>query len=103
MISLVFLYTTVANIIERPDGVQIASFFIVAIILTSLISRATRSLELRATEVRFDDEARRIIDEAAATGDIRIVANEPDGRDETEYREKELEQREVSNLPRLYG
>jgi hypothetical protein len=98
-ISLVFLYTTIANIIERPDGVQIASFFIFAIILTSLISRATRSLELRATDIRFDEEARRILDRAAATGQIRIIANEPDARDETEYREKEAEQREISNIP----
>lgn len=99
VISLVFLYTTIANIIERPDGVQIASFFIVAIILTSLISRATRSLELRATEVRFDDEARRIIEAAAVDGELRIIANEPNERDETEYQEKEAEQREVRNLP----
>jgi hypothetical protein len=99
VITLVFLYTTIANIIERPDGVQIASFFIVAIILTSLISRATRSLELRATEIHFDDEAGRIIEEEAATGKIRIIANEPDARDEAEYREKEAEQREVSSLP----
>jgi hypothetical protein len=98
-ISLVFLYTTIANIIERPDGVQIASFFIFAIILTSLISRATRSLELRATDIRFDEEARRILDRAAATGQIRIIANEPDARDEAEYREKEAEQREISNIP----
>ena len=98
-ISVVFAYTTVANVIERPDGVQIASFFIVAIIVTSLVSRATRSLELRATDIRFDAEARRIIDEAAAAGTIRIIANEPDERDETEYREKEAEQREVSHIP----
>ncbi|MEI8408142.1 MULTISPECIES: amino acid transporter [unclassified Kribbella] len=99
VISVVFLYTTIANIIERPDGVQIASFFIVAIVLTSLISRATRSLELRATEVRFDDEARRIIEAAAVDGELRIIANEPDARDEAEYQEKEAEQREVRNLP----
>jgi hypothetical protein len=41
IISLVFLYTAVANSIERPDGLQIASFFFGAIILTSLISRAS--------------------------------------------------------------
>jgi preprotein translocase subunit SecG len=99
VISVVFLYTTVANIIERPDGVQIASFFIIAIILTSLISRATRSTELRATDIDFDAEARRILDQAAATGDVRIIANEPDARDEAEYQEKEAEQREVRNLP----
>ena len=99
IISLVFLYTAITNSIERPDGLQIASFFIVAIILTSLISRATRSLELRVTEIHFDDEARRILAEAAANGEIRIIANEPDTRDEAEYREKEAEQREISNLP----
>ena len=99
VISLVLLYTTVANIIERPDGVQIASFFIVAIILTSLISRATRSLELRATEVRFDAEACRLIAAAARHGELRIIANEPDARDAAEYQEKEAEQREVRNLP----
>ncbi|TCC33159.1 amino acid transporter [Kribbella speibonae] len=99
VISVVLLYTTVANIIERPDGVQIASFFIVAIILTSLISRATRSLELRATEVRFDEEASRLIAAAARHGELRIIANEPDARDKAEYQEKEAEQREVRNLP----
>jgi hypothetical protein len=99
VISLVFLYTAIANIIERPDGVQIASFFIVAIIVTSLISRATRSTELRATDIRFDDEARRILESAAADGEIRIIANEPDARDVAEYEEKEAEQREVRNLP----
>ncbi|MER7247528.1 amino acid transporter [Kribbella sp. NPDC000426] len=99
VISLVLLYTTIANIIERPDGVQIASFFIVAIILTSLISRATRSTELRATEVRFDEDACRMISAAAVAGELRIIANEPDDRDEAEYQEKEAEQREVRNLP----
>lgn len=38
-ITLVFIYTTITNVFERPDGVKIASFFIVAIILTSLVSR----------------------------------------------------------------
>jgi hypothetical protein len=99
IISLVFLYTAITNSIERPDGLQIASFFVVAIILTSLISRATRSLELRVTEIHFDEEARRILAEAAAAREIRIIANEPDTRDEAEYREKEAEQREISNLP----
>ena len=51
LITLVFAYTTVANIIEGPDGVKIASFFIAAILVTSLISRVTRATELRVTEV----------------------------------------------------
>ena len=43
LIALVFAYTTVVNIIERPEGIKIASFFIGAIILTSFISRVMRS------------------------------------------------------------
>ncbi|MCC7086228.1 MAG: hypothetical protein IT427_14590 [Pirellulales bacterium] len=47
LIGGVFLYTTVANIVERPDGIKIASFFILAIIASSFYSRLRRSTELR--------------------------------------------------------
>ncbi|GAA4541972.1 APC family permease [Amycolatopsis samaneae] len=99
VITVIFAYTTVVNIIERPDGVKIAAFFIVAIVLTSLISRATRSLELRVEEVDFDTAAQRILDKAVRSGEIRIIANEPDARDADEYREKEREAREDNNIP----
>ncbi|HVW41870.1 MAG TPA: amino acid transporter [Amycolatopsis sp.] len=99
VITLVFAYTTIANIVERPEGVKIAGFFIGAIILTSLISRATRSLELRAVEVRFDSSAKRMVERAVRQGHIRIIANEPDARDEAEYRDKAQEARENSHIP----
>jgi len=98
-VTVVFAYTTVVNIIERPDGVRIAAFFILAIIVTSFVSRATRSLELRFTQVDFDDTARRLIAERAATGQIQLIANEPDARDEQEYVDKEREQREDNHIP----
>ena len=44
--SAIFLYTTVTNIYERPEGIKIASFFIAAIVVVSLSSRAIRSTEL---------------------------------------------------------
>jgi hypothetical protein len=66
LITLVFAYTTIANIFERPDGVKIASFFIAAILVTSLISRVTRATELRVTEVILDETARQFVKEAAA-------------------------------------
>jgi hypothetical protein len=47
LVTLVLAYTTVANVFERPDGIKIASFFIVTIIIVSLASRVRRSLELR--------------------------------------------------------
>ncbi|GAA1034828.1 MULTISPECIES: APC family permease [Amycolatopsis] len=99
-ITVVFLYTTIANVVERPEGVKIAGFFIGAIVLTSLISRATRSLELRVEKVEFDAAAQRIVDKAVRSGAVRIIANEPDARDEEEYREKEREAREDNHIPR---
>ncbi|QWF81270.1 hypothetical protein HUW46_04700 [Amycolatopsis sp. CA-230715] len=99
VITVVFAYTTIANIVERPDGVKIAAFFILAIIATSLVSRATRSLELRVDEVDFDASATRILDKAVRSGHVRIIANEPDARDEEEYREKEREAREDNHIP----
>ena len=98
-ITLVLAYTTITNIIERPDGVRIASLFIAGIITTSLLSRAFRATELRVTEIRLDPLARRFIDEAAERGHIRIIANEPDERDEKEYREKGAAARSDNNIP----
>ncbi len=40
-----------------------------------------------------------ILREGAAKGHIRIIANEPDERDEKEYREKMLDSRQSTHLP----
>ena len=98
VIATVFLYTTGTNIIERPDGVKIAAFFIIAIIVTSLISRATRSIELRVTGVEMDDLAKRFFTDYPGD-EIRIIANQPQDRDESEYRNKEAEERNCHHIP----
>ncbi|MDQ3684324.1 MAG: amino acid transporter, partial [Acidobacteriota bacterium] len=74
LISLVFVYTTIINIIEQPEGLKIASFFILAIVIASFISRLWRTTELRVEDVQLDEAAQRFIDEAGR-GTIRIVAN----------------------------
>jgi hypothetical protein len=61
LITAVFAYTTLANIVERPVGLQIASFFILAIIASSVISRLVRSKELRFHGFRFIDEQSRFL------------------------------------------
>ena len=55
VVALVFLYTTVANIIERPDGAIIASIFIFLLLTASALSRILRSTEMRVSEARFMD------------------------------------------------
>ena len=54
LIVVVFVYTTMLNIYERPEGIKIASFFIGAMIFTSMVSRALRSTELRICAVELD-------------------------------------------------
>jgi hypothetical protein len=65
LVTLIFLYTLVANILERPDGIKIASFFIASIIVVSLASRVRRSLELRQERIEIDEKAKRFIVEAS--------------------------------------
>ncbi|MEV4172753.1 amino acid transporter [Nonomuraea sp. NPDC049709] len=95
LITLIFAYATVANIIERPDGLVIALLFVLAIVVISLISRATRSTELRVTHISLDDCARRFINEA---GEIYLIANEPHARNAKEYVDKAREAWELHRL-----
>lgn len=54
-VVLVFAYTTLTNIKERPDGIIIASCFIVFILTVSGVSRYWRARELRVGGYRFSD------------------------------------------------
>ncbi len=98
LISLVFAYTTITNVIERPDGIKIASLFIFAIILTSFISRALRTTELRVEKIVFDELAEQFINELEQ-GEIRIVTNRRETGDVEEYRFKEHEKRTDNHIP----
>lgn len=92
LILAVFTYTSFVNMMERPDGLKIASFFILMILTTSLISRVIRSTELRVLKVELDEAATEFI----LGGDyVRIVAHRPGG---TEYGFKELEARRTHNI-----
>jgi hypothetical protein len=99
LITLVFVYTTLVNVIERPDGLKIGAFFIVAIVLSSLVSRVWRTTELRVKKITLDREAQRFIDKMDAQGELRIIANQPRRCDDAEYTHREEEQREDNNIP----
>jgi hypothetical protein len=60
-ITGVFFFTTAANMIERPDGIKIASWFIVAIVVASFGSRLKRSTELRFKAFEFADNSSRFL------------------------------------------
>ncbi|HEU4808758.1 MAG TPA: amino acid transporter [Homoserinimonas sp.] len=98
-ITAIFAYTTAVNIVERPDGIRIASFFILAIVVTSFVSRVGRSTELRVSEVVFDPAAMEFVDYSSRNGPVRLIANHPDDRTPREYLLKEREEREASHIP----
>jgi hypothetical protein len=98
VVAAIFAYTTIVNIVERPEGVQVASFFIGAILVVSLLSRINRAFELRATSLQFDETATEFINEAATWGPVEIVAHDPHSFDIEEYADKAAQQRADSRL-----
>jgi hypothetical protein len=97
-ISLVFAYTTVSNVIERPDGVKIGACFILAIVTVSIASRIKRVFELRATEIDFD-AASQVFVRDCARRTIRLVAHKTEHRDADEYVDKIRQLRRDHDLP----
>ncbi|MEV7354853.1 amino acid transporter [Kitasatospora sp. NPDC091276] len=98
IIAAIFLYTTVLNCLERPDGLKIGACFIAGIILVSLLSRLRRAFELRVTDVVLDDVAERFVRDYAHRP-LRLIANEPTHRDVAEYRDKIRQIRADNDIP----
>jgi hypothetical protein len=102
LITLVFIYTTVLNVIERPDGLRIALVFIAAIVFFSILSRVLRSTELRIGKVTFDPGALEFIRGATrGSGELHIIANKRQAGDWGEYQDKELAEREDHHIDQL--
>jgi hypothetical protein len=98
--ALILVYTTIVNVIERPDGVRIAGLFILGIMTTSVLSRVRRSFELRATSVALDSAALDFVMTDAEDYDvIRIISHEPDEDTEAEYRNKSRDERRFAHIP----
>ena len=100
LIAGVFVYTTFTNMVERPEGIKIASIFIATIVFTSLVSRTLRSTELRVHGFELDDMARAFISGAARRGRaIRIIANRPGSGLPSEYEDKMREASDSHHVP----
>jgi hypothetical protein len=98
VVTAVFFYTTVVNVIERPEGLRIALWFIAGIVGSSLVSRVMRSTELRTRGVHYDETA--LLTLARAAGQpLRIIANRPDTGQPEEYSTKLREARDAHHLP----
>ncbi|CAI3803601.1 hypothetical protein NKCBBBOE_03389 [Pseudarthrobacter sp. MM222] len=100
VLTMVLLYALAANVIAKPDGIAISGFFILGIVAISLVSRVSRTTELRVDKIEFDDAARRFItDSLEFDGRLNLIANRPESRDVAEYAGKEITQREMNPVP----
>ena len=100
MLTLVLLYALVANEIEKPEGIVISLAFIAGIVVISLVSRVSRTTELRADRIEFDEPARRFLtDSLAYDGALHLVANKRQAGDPAEYTAKEIAQRGMNPVP----
>ncbi|MGB2567213.1 amino acid transporter [Micromonospora citrea] len=100
MFTAVLLYALVENVIEKPDGIAISAMFIAGIVAVSLVSRVSRTTELRAERIEFDEAARRFVGESLAhDGRLHLIANKRDSGALKEYRVKERAQRGLNPVP----
>jgi hypothetical protein len=99
LVTLIFTYAFLDNVIEKPDGIVISLAFVAGIVLISLVSRLTRATELRSDHVEFDEVALRMVDEVDVGGQLHLIANQIQAGDQAEYDDKEAEQRELNPIP----
>lgn len=100
VLTVILLYALVENVIEKPDGIAISGLFILGIVVVSLVSRVSRTTELRVEHIEFDHFARTFIETSIANdGALNIIANKRQAGDEQEYAAKEAEQRSMNPVP----
>jgi hypothetical protein len=98
-VAAVFGYTISVTILDRPEGLLIALLFITLILVISLVSRITRSTELRVQKVHFDASAEELLDEVlVVNAPVRFIANKIQAGDDEEYEEKSLDVRLDNHL-----
>ncbi len=73
LISAVFAFALIDNVVERPDGVIIAGLFCLAILVASALSRYRRALELRVDALSFANARSEQIWEAAKDKKVSLV------------------------------
>lgn len=80
LVTAVFAYTLIANVIERPAGVIIAGVFILLLLVSSAISRYFRATEMRVTDIKMVDKASAELWESLKGRKVNLIphhANDP--------------------------
>lgn len=91
-ITAVFLYTTCDVIIGKPAGIKIASFFIVSILVTSIISRIARAREARFEGFSIPDTRSRLLWDTIKHLGLSVLVPHRPGRRSLESKESTIRQ-----------
>ena len=92
-ICVLFLYTTAANMVERPDGIKIASCFILAILASSVASRVQRSKEVRFQGFAFADPESKFLWDSLKHLEFPVLVPHRPGRRAVEEKEAAIRKR----------
>ncbi len=80
IVSAVFVFTLLDNVVERPDGVVISALFCLLILGVSGISRFWRATELRVEKLTFVDEESERLWESIKGKKVNLVPLRTDDR-----------------------
>ena len=97
-ITIVFVYTTIANVYEKPDGIKIAAFFILTILVTSFWSRWARSRELRFAGFKLPDVGTQLMWDTIRGLELTVLVPHRPGR--RSLANKEAQIRREHRIPR---
>ena len=92
MVAIIFLYTLVDNVKERPDGLIIGSIFIFSIFAISAVSRYNRATELRVSSITFFTEESETIWKEIQGKKINLVPIRNSNAASRSIKEKEIRQ-----------
>lgn len=98
LITLIFVYTTGAVVLEKPVGLRIATFFIGTILVTSFVSRIARSRELRFAGFQIADPDSKFLWDTIRHLELTVLVPHRPGR--RSLAEKEASIRREHRIPR---
>ena len=97
LIAGVFFYVTTMIVIEKPEGMAIASCFIATIFVSSLVSRTMRSTELRFVSFQFINNESKFLWDAMRLSEFPVLVPHRVGGMQS-LAEKEEQIRQVHHL-----
>jgi len=102
LVTVVFVYTTIDNVIERPDGAIIASIFIFLLLVTSALSRIIRSTEMRISEVTFADAESTAIWQSIQGKKVNLIPVRMDSAEHRKFVSRKVREHYKVNGPLAY-